>query len=238
MADLSPVMTLFREFEVKYRQAGDMSFAEEKSSGLLDECNNLEKQIMGLPVSSVQDLAAKLIVNTRYGGFAPDDIGTGGLLDQVLAILAVREHPDAKLIELGRQFDETMAAAIPLDEKRKAAYDAINRAIADAGIPESASEWTDEQEKFVDRLHRDPGFHAAVVAFNKEHGKLYRLMKAIHRTRASTLEGFAVKAKAIAFDQADFETGNPVPTDVAERQLYRLARDMAKVVKAGGRANV
>ncbi|KQZ86944.1 hypothetical protein ASD64_05625 [Mesorhizobium sp. Root157] len=56
-------------------------------------------------------------------------------------------------------------------------------------------------------------------------------MKAIHRAKATTLEGFAVKAAAVAFDQSDFEVSDPVPTDVAERMLYRLARDMAKAVK-------
>jgi hypothetical protein len=236
MADLSPIMTLFREFEVKYRQAGDMSFEEEKASGLLDECRGLEKQIMALPISSAQDLAAKLIANTRYGDFTPDDVGTGGLLDQALALLAPRGHPDAELIELGRQFEETRAKAIPLDQGRRAAYAACEETIAEAGIPEAFADRTAEQDEFVKSLHREHGFRSTLDAFNKVHSKLIRLMKAIHRTRATTLEGFAVKAMAVAFDQSDFEVSDPVPTDVAERQLYRLARDMAKVVKskAGG----
>jgi hypothetical protein len=232
MADLSPIMTLFREFEVKYRQAGDMSFEEEKASGLLDECRGLEKQIMALPVSSAQDLAAKLVVNTRYGDYAPDGVGTGGLLDQALAILAVREHPDAKLIELGRQFDEIRAATVPLDEKRKAAYVAHEEAIAAAGIPDAFSDRTDEQAQLAKKIAHETGSAAAYDAFSKAHAKLIRLMKAIYRTKATTLEGFAVKAAAVAFDQSDFEVSDPVPTDVAERELYRLARDMAKVVKA------
>jgi hypothetical protein len=81
---------------------------------------------------------------------------------------------------------------------------------------------------------RECGYRAATDAFYAKHGEVVRLMKAIHRTKATTLEGFAVKAMAVAFDQSDFEVSDPVPTDVAERELYRLARDMAKAVKARG----
>ncbi len=114
MIAASPIMTLFREFEVKYRQAGDISFEEEIASGLLDECNSIEKRIMALPVSSEQDLAAKLIVNTRYGDFVPGDIGTGGLLDQALSILAVRQHPDAELLKLAAERNRLVEIRNPL----------------------------------------------------------------------------------------------------------------------------
>ena len=73
---------------------------------------------------------------------------------------------------------------------------------------------------------------AGAKAFNKAHSECVRLMKAIHRAKASTLEGYTVKVAAIAFDQSDFEVSDPVPSDVAERELYRTARDMAKTVKA------
>lgn len=77
------------------------------------------------------------------------------------------------------------------------------------------------------------GYRTAFKAFIAVHSEAVRLIKAIHKTKASTLEGFAVKAAAVAFDQSDFNVGNPMPGgDVAERELYRLARDMAKVVKA------
>jgi hypothetical protein len=232
MADLSPIMTLFREFEVKYRQAGDMSFEEEKASGLLDECSGLEKQIMALPVSSAQDLAAKLVVNTRYGDFTPDDVGTGGLLDQALAILAVREHPDAKLIELGRQFAAAKADALKLQIEQDRLRPAQQIAVEAAGLVDDDKNLRPGYRKAYNRIGRKTGYKAAYDAFTAKHGECIRLMKAIHKAKATTLEGFAVKAAAVAFDQLDFEVSDPVPTDVAERELYRLARDMAKVVKS------
>jgi len=141
-------------------------------------------------------------------------------------------HPDAKLIELGRQFEALRAEVLPLDRKCKDAHAACEEAIAKAGIPNSSSERTPEQDELVKKLHRETIYSSEYDSFCKLHGKLIRLMKAIHRAKATTLEGFAVKATAIAFDQADFEVGNSVPADVAERELYRLAHDMAKVVKA------
>lgn len=48
----SPIMALFREFEIKYRQAGDMSFDEEISSGLYDKLRSLEERIMALPAGN------------------------------------------------------------------------------------------------------------------------------------------------------------------------------------------
>lgn len=87
MAEHSPIMALFREWEAKYRQAGDMSFEEEVANGLLEECNSLRRQMMATPVISVQDFAAKLIVDTGYGDFMLDGKGEGGLLDEALAIV-------------------------------------------------------------------------------------------------------------------------------------------------------
>ncbi|MHA6645853.1 hypothetical protein ACX3P1_25150 [Mesorhizobium sp. A623] len=82
MADLSPIMTLFREFEAKYEQAGDLSVEQDVANGLLDECSSLEKRIIAIPSTSAQDLAAKLIAYTRYGDFMPDCLGEGGVLDE------------------------------------------------------------------------------------------------------------------------------------------------------------
>lgn len=86
MADHSPVMALFRAWEPKYRQAGDLSVGEEVADALLEECGGLERQMMATPVISVQDFAAKLIVATGYGDFMLEG-GKGGLLDEALAIL-------------------------------------------------------------------------------------------------------------------------------------------------------
>jgi hypothetical protein len=154
-----------------------------------------------------------------------------------IAALADLPHPDAKLIELGKQFESAKVATLPLDRARKASFAASEEAIADAGIPDCFSDRTPEQDKIVRKISRDVGYEANYAAFTKAHGECIRLMKAIHRTKATTLEGFAVKVAAIAFDQSDFDLGAPEPEDVAERMLYRVARDMAKVVKAGGRAN-
>lgn len=104
MADLSPIMTLFREWEAKYRQAGDMSFEEEVASGLMDECGSLEKRIMALPTGTMQDFAAKLIVGTRYGDFELADVGKGGLIDEAQAIL------DCSLSELMSAHTKALAA--------------------------------------------------------------------------------------------------------------------------------
>jgi hypothetical protein len=236
MAKLSPIMTMFREFEAKYEQAGDMSIEQNVVDVLLDECSALEKRILALPASSAQDFAAKLIVNTRYGDFISGEIGTGGLLDEAVAILA-QENPDAKLVELGWQFEAAKTKARKLDPARNASFDAYETAKRAAGIPDLPRDQCSEQKALERKIYRDTGYKDASEAFNAAHGECIRLMKAIHRTNATTLEGFAVKAAAVAFDQADFEVDVPVPSDVAERMLYRLARDMAKVVKAGGHAN-
>lgn len=228
MADASPIMTLFREFEAKHRQASDLSVDDEVADALLDECKSLEQRILSIPVSSAQDLAAKLIAYTRYGDYTLDKRGEGGLLDELLAILAVREHPDAQLIELGRQFEAAKAKARPLEKERVRLLAESKRLASIAGLTDRAE---DRQAHGV--IRRRTGYHAVSEAFLKAHSEAVRLMKAIHRTKATTLEGFAVKASAVAFDQSDFEVDVPVPTDVAERAMYRLARDMAKAVKAG-----
>lgn len=144
---------------------------------------------------------------------------------------------DAKLVELGRQFEAAKASARKLDPDRTATFAAYKAERTAAGIPDVPIDRSPEQRALERKIYRDTGYEAASDAFNKAHGECIRLMKAIHRTKATTLEGFAVKVAAIAFDQADFNLGTPEPEDVAERMLYRLARDMARVVKAEGRTN-
>lgn len=193
MADLSPIITLFGKWEEKYRRAGDMPFENEVATGLFDECRSLEKRILAIPASSRQDLAAKLIVCTRYGDCMLDDRGKGGVLDEAIAILAVREHPDAELIELGRQFEATRAEALKLER----------------------------QGKLVRK------------AFIAKHSEAIKLMKAIHRTKATTLEGVAVKLNAVPFDLYDFQL-EPKGGDVAEVQLLRLCKQTRELVKKRG----
>jgi hypothetical protein len=235
MADLSPIMTLFREWEAKFSESADQTKTTDKQSDLLlDQCRAIENQMIPLPASSASDFAAKVIVVTGYGGFAPTD----DLLAEAKALAAGRplEHPDAKLIEFGRQFEAAKAKALPLDREHKALFAAAEKAISEAGIPEGFADRTVEQDRLARKIEQDKDRRASYAAFTKAHSECVRLMKAIHRTKATTLEGFAVKAAAVAFDQSDFEVSDPVPSDVAERELYRLARDMAKVVraKAGG----
>lgn len=116
MSDLSSIMTLFREFEAKHRQAGDMSLEEEIAIGLLDECRNLEKRIMTIPAASARDLAAKLIVNTSYGdwcnaaddAFGADDEAAAEAAQSkasdatFAAVWNIIEHPYTSLSELKR----------------------------------------------------------------------------------------------------------------------------------------
>lgn len=58
-------------------------------------------------------------------------------------------------------------------------------------------------------------------------------MKAIHRLQPSTIEGVAVKLRALCFDFADFERENMDlrKGDVAEVELGRLMRHVHKLVK-------
>ncbi|MGB3418743.1 MAG: hypothetical protein WBA36_18875 [Mesorhizobium sp.] len=232
MPDLSPIMKLFREFEAKHRQLSDLVVEDGSVDDLINECESLEERIIALPVGSAQDLAAKLITYTRYGDFTLDDVGKGGPLDELLAIVAVREHPDAKLIELGQQFEAAKAKARSLEPAYKGAGEKYGAAMSAAGISDFPLDRSEAQQARERELYRDTGFKAASDAFNAAHHQCVLLMKAIHRTKATTLEGFAVKAAAIAFDQGDFEL-DPKPSAVAERMLFRMARSMAKVVKSG-----
>ncbi len=180
-----------------------------------------------LPASSAQEFAAKIVVESRYGDFMLADPGEGGAYDEALAILADYEHPDAKLIKLGRQFEAAKDAARPLELELRRASAILQKACKEAGIPD---DYTGIEARKP--IARRTGYEKAYSAFTKAHGKTIKLMRAIHRAKASTLEGYAVKVAAIAFDQSDFEISDPVPSDVAERELYRTARNMAKTVQA------
>jgi hypothetical protein len=147
----------------------------------------------------------------------------------------VSSHPDAKLIELGRQFDKAKSECIVLNRETDRLWPAQKAALAAAGFEGEDAHRQPGYWKARRRIGRQTGYGPASKVSTAKHGEAIKLMKAIHRTKATTLEGFAVKVAAVAFDQSDFEVSDPVPTDVAERMLYRLARDMAKAVKAGGR---
>ena len=60
------------------------------------------------------------------------------------------------------------------------------------------------------------------------------LMRAIHRHPApTTVQGVAVKLRAVVFDMTDFHTRFR-GTDVAEQQLARLERQVTRLAKAEG----
>lgn len=140
-------------------------------------------------------------------------------------------HPDAKLIELGRQFEQAKAEARPLHKEWKKSWNALEAAKKESGL-DVYSLFNPEIKKAWKALSRKIGHEPIRKAFVAKHGEAIKLMKTIHRHKATTLEGFAVKLAAIVFDLSDFEVSDPVPVDVAERELYRLARDMAKAVRS------
>lgn len=159
---------------------------------------------------------------------------TVNVLRAALGFLEGVDHPDAKLIELGRQFKVAKAKARKLNPARNASFDAYETAKRAACIPDLPRDQSPEQKALEGKIYCDTGHKDACEAVDAAYGECVRLMKAIHRTKASTLEGFSVKAAAVAFDQAEFNVDVPEPSDVVGRQLYRLARDMAKVAKAHG----
>lgn len=148
--------------------------------------------------------------------------------------MSAAPHPDAKLIDLGRQFETTLVLARKHLKTSQALVGHADHLIAKAGIPVRSSDRTKWQQAKARALDRACGYRAATDAYNRQHSECIRLMKAIHRTKATTLEGFAIKIAAIVFDQSDFEVAQPVGEDVAERMLYRFARDMAKVAALVG----
>lgn len=133
-------------------------------------------------------------------------------------------HPDQSLLDLGRQFNDALRQARPLEKKRHRAFDERMHLSIERGISESDGRaWR--------ALDRESGHHKAYSAFCKVHGEACRIMRLIHRTKATTLEGFAVKCQAVAFDQFDFAVDpKEANGDVAEIQLLRLSRQMTAVV--------
>lgn len=223
----SLIMTFFREYEEKYERAGSVLPDEDASDTLLAQCSDIERRMKAIASSCVQDLAAKIVVETRYGDFCISDPGEGGVYDEALALLANYQHPDAKLIELGQQFEAAKNEARKFKAVWKRTHAIFKKACQEAGLTDDAAGYYASRS-----IARRTGHSKAYSAFSKAHGEAIKIMKAIHRAKASTLEGYTVKVAAIAFDQSDFEVSDPVPSDVAERELYRLARDMAKTVKA------
>jgi hypothetical protein len=75
--DLSPIMTLFREWEANYH-ACSADAANDECNAHMDRCREIEARLMRLPSTSAEDFAAKFIVSTLYG----DWIEPGDLLSE------------------------------------------------------------------------------------------------------------------------------------------------------------
>jgi hypothetical protein len=96
MADLSPIMTLFREWEATFAEpAKRPSLTNEEHSQLMDRCGDIENRMLALPSRTPADVAAKLIASTSYGGFMIDE--DGPLIAEAKALVADGrvEHPGA-----------------------------------------------------------------------------------------------------------------------------------------------
>lgn len=139
---------------------------------------------------------------------------------------------DAKLIELGRQFERAKAEARALRPERKRTHKLYIEAVNAKSVPLA-------DVKTRDQIARRCGHQAALRAFNAKHKEAIRLMGAIYRERATTLPGFAVKLAAVTFDRFDFDL-DPTGADVAEKQLLRLSKEIAKAagreLRQGGAA--
>lgn len=117
MADLSPIMTMFREWEAKYAEAGDMAkTTDEQSEALLDRCRVIEHQMLPVPAVSAPEFAAKLIASTSYGGFSVDENGL--LIAEARALVAKNvEHSDAELLTLAAERYRLVELRTPIREK-------------------------------------------------------------------------------------------------------------------------
>lgn len=70
----SLVLALFREWDELQAFWNDRtrSFTEPESDALFAHLSDIEERLLALPVTSLADLAAKLVVGTTFGDFAPD----------------------------------------------------------------------------------------------------------------------------------------------------------------------
>ena len=137
-------------------------------------------------------------------------------------------HPDATLIELGKQFDAARAAAKALSAEDNRLFAEYERVAAERGLPGNGS------EKARRKVMVEVGYLEAAASFNRAHHRTVVLMKAIHRHKAATtLEGIAVKLAAVVFDQSDFAVDDQKwTTDVAEEQLLKLSRQVSKIARS------
>ena len=65
----SPILELFREWQVLHAAADEPGISDEKCDAICDQYHRLEDQMLALPSTSAADLAAKLCAYTGFGMF-------------------------------------------------------------------------------------------------------------------------------------------------------------------------
>lgn len=141
--------------------------------------------------------------------------------------MSIFSHPDADLIELGKQFDAARAAAAELEPERHRTFCEYERVAKERGLPPEIS------AKHA-AVMKEVGYSDAQRAMSAQLSRAVSLMKAIHRRPApKTVQGIAVKLAAVTFDQSDFSVDlTNWTTDVAEEQLLKLSRQVSKLARS------
>ena len=73
MADLSPIMTLFQQWDALRDRSDEPGLDDDELDRRCGETDAVMRQIVDLPATSVADFAAKLSCVTHYGAY--DDLG-------------------------------------------------------------------------------------------------------------------------------------------------------------------
>jgi hypothetical protein len=112
MADLSTIMSLFREWEATFGEPGKRpNLTNEEHSQLINRCSEIEQRMLALPSTTTADIAAKLIASTSYGGYSVDE--DGPLIAEAKALVADDcEHHGAMadpLLALINEYREQLA---------------------------------------------------------------------------------------------------------------------------------
>ena len=221
MAD--PLLALIQEYreQIAINDATDCEACEEDALANATFRSSYDRLCTDPPAATSYEgalAAIRLVADEEETCGQQPDL-TVNVLRAALGFLEGVAKADAKLIELGRQFERAKAEARPLGLRRKRLHAVYEAAAAEAGIPDYDAGGGPAHRK----LMRECGYKAVSDAFRAKHGEAVKLMKVIHRTRATTLEGVAVKLDAVTFDLYDFDL-DPKGGDVAEVQLLRLCK--------------
>lgn len=145
-----------------------------------------------------------------------------------------KPHPDAALLELGREFERLLAVEKSLKKELDRLNDAVERircetmgfgedrkACWNAAADDRLAEWNQAWEAAAARL----GYHGAWKAWNRASEKTGRLGKKILKQKPMTAAGLLVRARVI-------ETHDEICQSESPEQLIKEIRSFAK------RANV